>query len=232
MARLRAVATSQALGFARGIRRAANVPRRSRSLPARSPRRGRSCRGNRSAHRAPIPTGRGRSARGSLPLHDRAQFDRSPEAGGRDPRRELDRGVEVVGLVDEVAVERFLALDERAVGRVSCPSHPDGGGRLGWLQAVARSDARCRVDRLVRGVDVLLFVLCQRRPRLGVERCGRRPLMDHQHVLHRFVLLRMFSPETNGERENRQIGAEIRYGLGVRSLNLAPAGSAAVARRP
>ena len=52
----------------------------------------------------------------SLPLHDRAHLDRAAHARGRDPRRQLDGRVEVVGLEDQVAAERLLGLDERAVG--------------------------------------------------------------------------------------------------------------------
>ena len=53
------------------------------------------------------------------PLHDRAHLDRAAEPGGRDLRGEIDGRVEVVGLVDQVAVERLLGVDERSVGRRS-----------------------------------------------------------------------------------------------------------------
>ena len=95
---------------------AASAPRLSRRPPARPPRRAQSRRGSRSAQRGPVPTGHGRSTRGWLPLRDRTDLDRAAHAGGGDPRRHLDRRVEVVGLDDAVAVERLLGLDERAVG--------------------------------------------------------------------------------------------------------------------
>ena len=58
-------------------------------------------------------------------------------------RRELDRGVEVVGLEEQVAAERLLDRDERPVGgQRLAVLHPDGGRRLGRLQLHARRDAR------------------------------------------------------------------------------------------
>ena len=98
-------------------RRAASARRRSRTPPERPPRRARSRRGSRSGWRGRGPTRRGRPARGSLPLHDRPHLDRAAHAGRRDARRELDRGVEVVGLEEQVAAERLLDGDERPVGR-------------------------------------------------------------------------------------------------------------------
>ena len=53
------------------------------------------------------------------------------------------RGVQVVGLVDQVAVEGFLGLDEGPVGRDRLAVlHSDGGRRLGRLEALAGRDAR------------------------------------------------------------------------------------------
>ena len=49
----------------------------------------------------------------SSALHQRPDLDRAAQAGGRDPRRQLDRGVEVVGLEQVVAAERLLRLGER-----------------------------------------------------------------------------------------------------------------------
>ena len=45
---------------------------------------------------------------------DRADLDRAAHARRRDPRGELDRGVEVVGLEEAVAADRLLDLGERA----------------------------------------------------------------------------------------------------------------------
>ena len=67
-------------------------------------------------------------ARGSLPLHDRPHLDRAAHAGRRDPRGQLDRGVEVVGLEEQVAADGLLELDER----------PVGGQRLAVLHADRR----------------------------------------------------------------------------------------------
>ena len=50
----------------------------------------------------------------------------------RDPRGQLDRGVEVVGLEDEVAADRLLRLGERAVGdQRLAVLHAHGRRRLG-----------------------------------------------------------------------------------------------------
>src|SRR4051794_34919183 len=106
--------------------------------PGWLPRRGRSRRGSRSSWRAPVPTRRERFAPGWLPLHDRAHLDRASEAGGRDLRRQIDGGIQIVGLVDEVTVEGFLGFDEWSVGRDRLAIlHPHGGGGLRRLQAVA-----------------------------------------------------------------------------------------------
>ena len=67
-----------------------------------------------------------------LPLHDRAHLDRAAHPRRRDPGGQLDRGVEVVGLEEQVAADRLLDLDERAVGRQRpAVLHPDGRRRLG-----------------------------------------------------------------------------------------------------
>src|SRR6266487_2134337 len=63
-----------------------------------------------------LPISRGRPARGSLPLHEWAHLDRAAHARRRDPRGQFDRAVEVVGLEEEVAAERLLGGDERAIG--------------------------------------------------------------------------------------------------------------------
>jgi len=45
-----------------------------------------------------VRAGAGRDAGRGLPLHQRAHLDRATHAGRGNPRGELDRGVEVVGL--------------------------------------------------------------------------------------------------------------------------------------
>ena len=97
--------------------RGASARRRSRTPPERPPRRGRSRRGSRSGWRGHGPTRRGRPGRGSLRPLQRPDLDGTPHAGSRDLRRELDRSVEVVRLVEQVPAERLLHGDERAVGR-------------------------------------------------------------------------------------------------------------------
>ena len=52
----------------------------------------------------------------SAPLTTGRTSIAAAHAGGRDLRRQLDRGVEVVGLEEEVAAKRLLGLDEGPVG--------------------------------------------------------------------------------------------------------------------
>ena len=66
-----------------------------------------------------------------------------PEPGGRDPRRELERRVEVVGLEQVEAAEDLLGVRERAVGdqRLAVVD-ANGRRRLDGLQLRAADDAR------------------------------------------------------------------------------------------
>ena len=52
----------------------------------------------------------------------RTHLDRAAHPRRRDPRGELDRRVEVVGLEQVVAAEGLLGLRERPVGRQRLPS--------------------------------------------------------------------------------------------------------------
>jgi hypothetical protein len=52
----------------------------------------------------------------SLALHDRADLDGAAPAHLRNALGKLDCRVEIIGLVDEVAAERFLHGGERPVG--------------------------------------------------------------------------------------------------------------------
>jgi len=75
-----------------------------------------------------------------LHLHDRPHLDRAAHARGRDACGKLDRGVEVVGLEQEVAADRLLELNERTVGSERLAVlDPNCRRRLGgwsWLPAV------------------------------------------------------------------------------------------------
>src|SRR5205807_489056 len=113
-------------------------------------------RGSRSAQRGHDPTGRGRPDRGSLLLHDWPHLDPAAHAGRRDPRGQLDSGVEVVGLEEQVAAYRLLELDEWTVGgQRLAVLHPHGGRRLWGPHSDAWADAVGLVDRLVGAVDRL-----------------------------------------------------------------------------
>ena len=59
----------------------------------------------------------------------------SAQTGGRDPRGEVDRGVQIGRLVEELAAKSLLDGDGRAIGgERRTPLDADGGGRLGALQ--------------------------------------------------------------------------------------------------
>ena len=98
IARLRAVVTSQAPGFAgtpsRGQRSAAtaNASWAASSARSKSPRKPTSAASTR-PH-----SSRKTCSTSALPLHQRPHLDRAAHARGRDPRGELDRRVEIVGL--------------------------------------------------------------------------------------------------------------------------------------
>ncbi len=125
-----------------------------------------------------------------LVLDRRPDLDRAAEPRGGNARRELDRRVEVVGLEDEVAAERLLDGDERAVRRQGLPVlHAHGRRQLGRLHPDARRHARRLVDRLVVGGDPLLLFRRQRGPSLLVVRRRGVALVDQHHVLHLVLLL-------------------------------------------
>ena len=74
------------------------------------------------------------------------------------PRRHLDRGVEIVGLEEEVAAEGLLGLDERAVGGEGLAVVDAHRGRgLGRLHLQARGDPGGLVERLVGRVDAFFW---------------------------------------------------------------------------
>ena len=106
-----------------GRRRAATARPRRRTPPARPPRRGRSRRGSRSAWRGRGPTRRGRPARRRRATL--CPLSAPPPAAPRPRRRAAPREcarpararVEVVGLEQVEAAERFLRLGERPVRR-------------------------------------------------------------------------------------------------------------------
>ena len=54
-------------------------------------------------------------------LEERPDFDGASHLGCRDPGRELDRRVECVGLVEQVAGEGVVDTGERAVGSDRLP---------------------------------------------------------------------------------------------------------------
>src|SRR5256885_2068079 len=162
IARLRAVVTSHAPGLrglpSRGQRSAATANASCAASSARS-----------KSPRKPMRVARTRphSSRktcsiSALALHDRPYLYGAPGARRGNARGQLDRGVEVVGLVEVVAAELLLGLGERAVGgqRLAVLDAHGGRGRRG-LQLVAAHHARGLRDRHVLGEDGLLLVLGQ-----------------------------------------------------------------------
>ena len=107
---------------------------------------------------------------------DRAHLDRAAHAAAGILRGELDRRVEVVGLEEQVAAERLLHLDERAVGgQRLAVLHPHGRCHLAAAASETRGDAGVLVDRLVGGVDRFLLLGREARPRLGSAGSGSCP---------------------------------------------------------
>ena len=163
----------------RASRRAASARPRSRTPPARLPRRGRSRRGSRSG------------AARTRPHSSRKTCSRVASYSLDDGRTSIAPPSRAAGIRDassiaasrssaskhEVAAERLLDGDERPVGRQRLAVlHAHRRRRLGRLQLEARGDAGRLVDRLVVGVDGLLLVLGEARPRLGRRAAsGRRP---------------------------------------------------------
>src|SRR5205807_337069 len=178
-----------------GCRLAATARPRSRTPPARLPRRARSRRGSRSVPPARGPTGLGRPARGSLPLHDRTHLDCPAHPSCGNPCRQLNRGIDVFGLVEEVTADGLLHLHERPIGGEGLPvldSNRRGG--VGRPEPEAMGDAGGLVDRPVVGVHSLLLFLGQAPPRLGIVRRRGVALMNQQHVLHAKSSLWEWSP--------------------------------------
>ena len=105
------------------------------------------------------PILRGRRPPESLPLVDRAYLDCAAQARSRDACCEFDGSVEVLGVVEEVAAECFLHLDERAIRHQRLAVlDADGGRHFRGLQPLTGGDARGGVDRRVAGGDRLLLL--------------------------------------------------------------------------
>src|SRR5581483_11012925 len=167
-------------------RREASARPRRRTPPGRLPRRGRSRRGSRPGWRERGSTPRGRPGRAALPLRQGPHLDRSAHPGGRDPRGDLEHGVEVVGLDQHEAADVLLRIDEGAVGEERLAAlDADGGGGLDRLEPLAAEDLRGLGDRHVLVDDRLLRL--RRQVELDVLR-----RVDLEQVPH-LVLLRGWS---------------------------------------
>src|SRR5574341_1074376 len=83
-------------------------------------------------------------------------LDRSP-LGRRNPRRDLDRVVQVLGFDEEVAPELLFGLRERPVGgRELAVANANGGRGIGVLQSVAADIMAALLDVFREGGVVLL----------------------------------------------------------------------------
>src|SRR5262249_39776083 len=104
-----------------------------------------------------------------------------PQRGGL--RRELQRGVEVIPLEDEVGADRLLDPDVRSVGDEGLAVLGADRGRL-----VRQPDRRARRralgggERLVASVDLLLLVFRKRIPLVSTGHRGVAPV-DRHYVL-------------------------------------------------
>src|SRR5262245_23499445 len=191
IARLRAVVTSQARGLAgvpsRGQRSAAAVKASCADSSARS-------KSPRYPTRAAITrphSSRKTCSIGVLAVNDRTHLDRTTHAGGRYPGRKLDRGVEVVRLVDEIATQGFLRLDERAVCRPRPPIlDAHGRRRVCGMQLVVVTDARALTQGEVLARDLLLLLVAQ----TVVVGPGLAAGVDQHQILHARLLEFYFRP--------------------------------------
>src|SRR6516225_4634370 len=132
--------------------------------------------------RARTPPG---DALGVGPLPDRANLDH-PNPRRREPRGDLARLVEVLGLDEEEPAELLLGLRERAVGggHLAAPD-ADGPGRAGRLEGVGDDVVAPLPELLVvlQGpVDVTLHLRLRQRLVLLLV------VIDHEHESHRFLL--------------------------------------------
>src|SRR5262249_9521015 len=121
----------------------------------------------------------------SLPVRlGRAYFDRTAVPQGGGLRRELQRGVEVIALEDEVGADRFLDPDVRSVGDEGPAVLGADRGRV-----VRQPDRRARRrafgggERLVAAVDLVLLVFRKRIPLVSTGHWSVAPV-DQQYELH------------------------------------------------
>src|SRR4029077_11884503 len=153
--------------------------------PGPPPRRGRSPPRPGSGPPPPARSPAGRIARGLRAR--RSSLDDWAHLHGAVPRprqlaRELDRGVEVVDLNQEVAAELLLRLRERTIGdELLAVPRADGGGG-GAVRELVAAAHHAALDELVRElvvllVDRVLLIVWDRCPRLLVR-------VDQQRILH------------------------------------------------
>ena len=104
-----------------------------------------------------------------LPLHQRPHLDRAAHPRRRDPRGDLDRRVEVVGLDQEEAAQVLLRVDERAVGEQRLPSctRTVVAVSTGCSCSPPMTPGDCRRARYSR--DDLLLLVARKRVELGPQ---------------------------------------------------------------
>src|SRR6266508_2284591 len=122
-----------------------------------------------------------------LPVgHNRTDLDRSSVSSCGNTRRELDGGIEIIGLEDEAAADALVQI--RTLPRHGLAVEHLYGNRVLW-----QSERKTGLDapRLVHGcvvaVDGLLLVVGQCRPRLRIGGKRRRAVVDQECVLHGFL---------------------------------------------
>src|SRR3954453_22095873 len=115
---------------------------------------------------------------------DRPHLDRA-DARRRNPRRDLDRGIEILGLHEVIAAELLARFGKRAVGlqRLALALAYGRRGR-GRLQPVARLEIAALDDALREGLIFRRHPLPGRRTHIRVLGFV---LVDHQQILHRLT---------------------------------------------
>src|SRR5262249_13692919 len=166
------------------------------SRPPRNPSRHRGRRRGALASRwtrPPLPAPRSHSPPNysrSLPVRlGRADLDRTAVPQGRGLRCELQRGVEIIALEDEVGADRLLDPDIRSVGDEGLAVLGADRGRV-----VRQPDRRARRralgggERLIASVDLLLLAFRKRIPLVSTGHWSVAAV-DQQYVLHRALLV-------------------------------------------
>src|SRR6185437_6119969 len=114
---------------------------------------------------------------------DRPHLDRAiAVARAGNPRRNAERGVEILGLYQIIAAELLARFGKRAIrGHDLAVLDAHGGRSRGWPQTVASLEVAALDDVLGKGFELVRHLLGRCRIELGVLGFVR---IDHQQILH------------------------------------------------